>query len=64
MRNTPIFATLKKWRNGEFEIGEVIQISEQWKDKIEKLYSEKPEKKSDLEKVNNFLLKVRKECWT
>ncbi|MGI8419396.1 MAG: nucleotidyltransferase domain-containing protein [Candidatus Levyibacteriota bacterium] len=63
MSNTPIFETLKKWRNDEFEMGEVVQISEEWKEKIEKIYSEKPKKEADLKKINNFLLKVRRECW-
>ena len=60
---TPIFDTLKRFRVGEYEIGEVIQVCSEWEDKVNEAFENNPDKETNLEPINEFLLKVRKENW-
>lgn len=43
--------------------GEVISHCIKWEAKVRKAFESTPEKKTDIEPINNFLLKVRKEFW-
>lgn len=63
MRPTPIYETLKKWKAGEFTAGEVIDLAELWTDKVNEAYEKNPKKETNIEPVNDFLLKVREENW-
>lgn len=63
MAETPIFDTLKRFKAGEFEIGEVIQVCYEWQTKVELAYKANPNKESNLEPVNELLLKIRKHYW-
>lgn len=63
MSDTPIYETLKKWKSGDFTVGEVIDLTEFWTTELEEAYEKNPDKKTDLDRVNEFLLKVRKEFW-
>ena len=61
---TPIFDVLRAWRSGSYSKGEVIDLAIQWEAKVRKAYEENPTNPDyDLEKVNDFLLKIRKEYW-
>lgn len=56
--------TLLKWRGGQYSRGEVIDVCTHWEKSVKSAYEENPiNKDRDLEKVNQFLLKVRKESW-
>lgn len=56
--------TLTKWRDGQYSKGEVIDNCIHWEKEVRKAYEENPvNPKRDLKKVNEFLLKVRKENW-
>jgi hypothetical protein len=44
-------------------MGEVINECFKWETEVLKAYKENPDKKANLEPVNEFLLKVRKEFW-
>ena len=62
MRDSPVYDTLKRWRVGEFTKGEVIDTCLRWQDAVEMAYigcTHKP----NLDRVNKFLLDVRKEYW-
>ncbi len=61
--DTPIYETLKRWKNKDYTVGEVIQITYDWEKKLEESYKNNPDKKTNLEPVNEFLLEVRKEFW-
>jgi hypothetical protein len=63
MKETSIFKTLKRFKNKEYQIGEVIQTCFDWEEEVRKAYKENPDKKTNIEPVNEFLLKVRKEYW-
>jgi len=54
---------LKEWKDGKYNIGEVIQLCEIWEEKLKLAYDNNPDKKTNIDKINKFLLKVRKENW-
>lgn len=60
---TDIGPTLKRWKNGEHEVGEVVGLCHQWELKVKKAFEDHPDKKTNIEPINEFLLKVRKENW-
>ena len=59
MTETPIYETLKKWKRGELEVGEVMQTCFDWEKMLEIMYGKNPSKETDLNKVNDFLLSIR-----
>lgn len=62
--DTPIGEKLKKFKAGEFTVGEVMQECFEWQDKLVEAYDKmRGKKQADLRPVNAFLLKVRKEYW-
>lgn len=61
--DTKIGETVKRFKNGEYEIGEVIQTCWDWETNVRKAFKGNPNKEANLEPVNEFLLKVRKEYW-
>ena len=63
MTKTPIFETLKRYKNKDYKMGEVIQTCYDWESKVKEAFEKNPKKETDLEPVNNFLLKVRKKFW-
>ena len=63
MKDTKIFNTLLRFRNEEYTRGEVIQTCFEWETNVLKAFKANPDKKTNVEPVNEFLLKVRKEFW-
>ena len=63
MKETPIFETLKRYRNKEYKMGEVMQTCYDWENKVKEAFEKNPKKETNLEPVNEFLLKVRKNFW-
>lgn len=61
--NTPIYETLKKWKNKEYTVGEVMQTTHEWEQILKKTYESCERKETNLEPINEFLLAVRKEFW-
>lgn len=43
--------------------GEVIKTTKHWEHKVDEAYEKNPNKETDIDKVNEFLLKVRKNNW-
>lgn len=61
MMETPVGEVCKRFKYGFYEsIGEVIDHCKTWEDKVEKAFKEYPKKETDIDKVNEFLIKVRK----
>jgi len=60
---TPIYKTLKKWKTGNFTPGEVIQKCWEQETMVLDAYNKNPNKKTDLDKVNEFVLKIRYKYW-
>ncbi len=67
--DTEIGETLKKWKalaSSEILLnysGEVIELCLKWERKVKEAYEKNPNKQTEIEPINNFLLKVRKEFW-
>jgi len=54
------FEILKRFKSGEYEIGEVIQKTYEWETMVNKAYDHNPDKTTDIDQINAWLLKVRK----
>lgn len=61
--NNEEFETLKSWRNGEYTMGEVINKCWYWENRVRTAYEHNPDKKTDFDQLNAWLLKVRKSHW-
>ena len=56
---------IKRYRKGDYSIGEVIDYAEQLKRGINTLLKTRNfDKETDYDKINEFLLKIRKNNWT
>lgn len=62
-RETPIYDTLVRWKRKEYTIGEVMTTTKEWEDNFKKAFEENPDREANLEPVNEFLLKVRRDMW-
>jgi len=64
MLNSPIWDTILEWKPMEMPpIGEVIDLCMSWQNKLRAAYDENPDKQTNMEPLNEFLLKVRKGYW-
>jgi predicted nucleotidyltransferase len=59
----PEFDRLYLWKNGFWSLGEVMEITDKWIQKVDAAYEKAPKKAADLDKINGFLLDVRKAFW-
>lgn len=57
---TEIGETVRAYKNGNFKYGEVIETCRLWEEKVRKAYAENPNKETNMEAVNEFLLKIRR----
>jgi predicted nucleotidyltransferase len=61
--DTPIGKTVWNYKNGFFSYQEVMDTCLEWEDKLKGAYESNPDKQSNIEKVNEFLLDLRKNNW-
>lgn len=61
MTNSPIHKTLLRYRAGDFSVGEVIDTCLELQSSIEDTFW--PQKDVNMDEVNAFLLRTRKENW-
>lgn len=61
--NTPIGETVLRFKNGQYTVGEVMQTCTDWQERVSAAYFLNSDKQTNMEPVNEFLLKVRKEYW-
>ena len=54
---------LRAIREEQISTGEIVDTAEELKEVLKAAYEANPDKQTDLEPVNEFLLKVRKEFW-
>lgn len=60
----PIHETLRRFKTGQYQVGEVIDICISYEKMVKKALEENPENKYfNPDKVNDFLIKVRKDFW-
>ena len=63
MSGTRIYETLKRFKAGNYEIGEVIQATFDFEKKVTDAYL-CCRKQTDFDQLNAFLLKIRKRNWS
>lgn len=56
---TPIGYTVRRFKNGEFTFGEVIDTCRTWEAKVKQAFIANPAKETDIEAVNKVLLDIR-----
>lgn len=61
--DTEVGQIVKRFKNGEYEHGEVMQHLHTWEQKVHDAFDNTPHHETDLDAVNEFLLKVRRENW-
>lgn len=61
--DTDVGPTVRRYKEGDFTVGEVIQTCLEWQEAVEMAYESSPKKETDLGPINDFLLRVRKEFW-
>lgn len=61
--DTEIGNIVRRFKNSEYTIGEVMQTCADWRERVEKAYEDNPKKETDIKPVNQFLLKTRKAFW-
>ena len=62
MTGSPIFETLKRWREKQYTVGEVVETCLEWQGRVGMAWPTCTQKQ-DLGPVNEFLLDVRKRHW-
>lgn len=60
---SPIYDQVKNFKEGRYSPGEVIQACFEMETRVIKAFNANPDKKTEVEPVNEFLLKVRKNYW-
>ena len=63
LRNSPIYEQVKNFKEGRYTYGEVIQACFEMETKVIKAFNSNPNKISEVEPVNAFILKIRKKYW-
>lgn len=61
--DTEIGDLCRRFKNGDYTFGEVIDQCRSWEQKVREAYEKCPKKEADLAPVNDFLLRVRKAHW-
>lgn len=63
LTGTPVYEHCKRFKAGDYTPGEVINECFKWETEVLKAYKANPDKQTNVEPINEFLLKVRKEFW-
>lgn len=71
---TPVEPTLRTWKAGRgiygtekypvpMTVHEVIQVCQEWEQRVQEAYEANPDKRTEVEPVNDALLRIRKDFW-
>lgn len=63
MIGTPVEGILRRWRTGVFTLGEVVDQTDAWTDRVDRALAASPVRVPNLTVVNEFLLSVRMKFW-
>ena len=61
--DTEMGSVVKRFKQGAFTKGEAIDVCNHWQMEVEKAYEKNKDHHPDMDKINSFLLKVRKNYW-
>ena len=57
------YETLQLWKAGIWKLGEVMDTCDEWEDRARVAHAQSEKRKPDLDRINEFLLRVRKAYW-
>lgn len=57
------YELLKEWKLGKFDTAKALAICLEWEDKLKEAFEKNPDKQTNLEPVNKFIIKIRKKHW-
>lgn len=61
----PIGQKIRRFKEGGYySVGEVMDTCLEWEERVKVAFKENPNKKADLDVVNDFLLGMRRQFWT
>ncbi len=63
LSGSPVLEKVKKFKQGDYTPGEVVQECWQWEQKLLEEYRKHPEKEADFKLIDDFLIRARKEFW-
>lgn len=63
LRGTEVYDTVKRFKEGNFDHGEVIQACWDMQTRLDKIYKSCKKKETNLEPINEYLLRIRKRFW-
>ncbi len=63
LSGSPVFEKVKRFRQGNYTPGEVVQECWEWEQRLLKAYRQSPPKETDLKVIDDLLLKIRKDYW-
>lgn len=61
--DTEVGHVVRAFKNGDYTYGEVIDFCREWERMVDQAYKDNPKKETNLEPINEFLLKIRKKNW-
>ena len=59
--DTTFGSTVRRFKEGDYKIGEVIEVCHDLEQKVKEAYENQPKHETDFDAVNKFLIKVRQE---
>ncbi len=54
---------LRDWKSGNWQLGEVMDMTDQWINRVHEAFDKSEKQQPDMVRVNGFLLDLRKEFW-
>ena len=57
------YETLWEWKQGFWRLGDVMNKTQEWIEKVDTAYEKSTKQEPDMRSVNGFLLDLRKEFW-
>jgi len=63
LTGSPVYEKVKRFKQGDYTVGEVVQECWEWEQKLLEAFQQCPGKKTNFKMVDNFLLEVRKDFW-
>lgn len=63
LKDAPVYQQCLDFKEGRYQPGEVIQACWEWETKVLEAFKQNPDKKTDMEPINEYLLKVRRTNW-
>lgn len=57
------YQTLWNWKNGFWRLGEVMDKTAQWEQRVDAVFLRHKKKQPDIKRINGFLMDVRRHYW-